>query len=225
MNKGNFHDQAQLFSKCEDLLKQVGTLQGGQFEDEGEEEEDTTQNIDLGTFACKDGSDQHSPSPQENEELDEADMESNELFQYIQTMEKELKKSQEDTLKYARENYQLKEKLIEFGTLMQEMKKNTDSKGGELQENMQKLLKNNDLLSSENEKLRGEMKKQLDDKGKLIEKIQVYDQVVEKLKSYNEQLLKVLEEYQAENTKLKDLCGAEAEGSQKQKEEYLKKVD
>lgn len=120
---------------------------------------------------------------------------------YLIEMEGRVKKAEDQKNAVVEENHQLKLKMKELLTAF------TDGTKG----NMQKL--NNQQASTvaaakkieqENQKLRSDLKKSLEEKLELIQKLDKYDKIVEEMKGYNEELIQALKQYEEQNNALRN---------------------
>lgn len=120
---------------------------------------------------------------------------------YLTEMEGRVKKAEDQKNALVDENHQLKLKMKELMVAFSE-----GSSG-----NLQKL--NNQQAAAlaaakkfeqENQKLRADLKKSLEDKLEMIQKLDKYDKIVEEMKGYNEELIVALKQYEEQNTALRN---------------------
>ena len=135
----------------------------------------------------------------EEEEQDNGARET--LKEYLMDMEGRVRKAEDEKNALLEENHQLRLKMKEVLTAFSESTKGGNAKAGSQQAATAKAVK---AVEAENLKLRTELKKSLEDKLELIQKIDKYDRIVEEMKGYNQELIAALKQYEEQNTLLRN---------------------
>ena len=150
----------------------------------------------------------------------------NQIESYLHNLEKQIERANVENLAVLEENKDLKTKLLEMTEFVKDREKSKEETDSKIRANLQLLLQNNEMLKKENEGLREQMKTQISDKTEMLDKMQKYDELVEELKNYNQELLSTVKQYEEQNKLLKQQA-VSSENLDKFKQsmaEYEKKI-